>query len=89
MSLRNPVLNIHAMRRGVVKRIHVNQHIVKANRKSGEREPVITIQTSKGPFTAKDIKIHGSSKVIYSPDKPLKCGATIWVETKAPITVIQ
>lgn len=82
------ILHVHAMRRGVIKRIHVNQHVIRSNRKNKENNPVITIQTSKGAFAAKDIKIHGNSKVIYRPDKPLKCGATLWVETIAPITVI-
>jgi hypothetical protein len=27
----------------------------------------------------------GESEVIYSPDKPLGCGAQVWVETKAPV----
>jgi len=27
----------------------------------------------------------GESEVIYSPDKPLDCGAQVWVETKAPV----
>jgi hypothetical protein len=25
--------------------------------------------------------------VVYSPDKPLSCGAKVWVETDAEITV--
>jgi hypothetical protein len=25
--------------------------------------------------------------VIYSPDKPLSCGARVWVETNASVTV--
>ena len=28
-------------------RIHVNQHVVKRNAKTGEREPVLTCKTSK------------------------------------------
>jgi len=27
----------------------------------------------------------GKSEVVYSHDKPLKCGARIWIETTAPV----
>jgi hypothetical protein len=27
----------------------------------------------------------GESEVIYSPDKPLDCGAQVWVETKGSV----
>ena len=27
--------------------IHINQHVIKSNAKSGEREPVITVKTYK------------------------------------------
>lgn len=27
--------------------VHVNQHIIKSNHKTGEREPVLTIKTHK------------------------------------------
>ena len=30
-----------------LKRIHINQHVIKANAKSGDRNPVITVKTSK------------------------------------------
>ena len=82
------VYTIPEMRRGLVKRIHVNQHIIRENKKNKTNKEAITIQTSKGSFTAHKVQIHGKSKVIYSPDKPLKCGATVWVETTAPITSV-
>jgi hypothetical protein len=34
------------------------------------------------------VAIHGSSKVVYSPDKPLSCGARVWIETQADVEVI-
>jgi len=71
----------------MIKRIHVNQHVMKRNAKTGEREPVLTCKTSKSNTYGHRVKIHGDSEVIYSPDKPLSCGARVWVETNSPVTV--
>ena len=70
-------------------RIHVNQHVIKRNAKTGEREPVLTIKTYKSNHYAHEIDILGPSKVVYSPDKPLSCGAKVWIETHAPIARIK
>ena len=67
------------------KRIHVNQHVIRANAKTGENNPVLTIKRGKTNTYAHKIKILGDSEVIYSPDKPLSCGAKVWIETTAPI----
>ncbi len=64
------------------KRIHVNQHIIRRNGKTGEREPVITVKTYKSNDYCYEALIDGPCKVIYSPDKPLSCGAKVWIETK-------
>jgi hypothetical protein len=34
-------------------------------------------------------KIHGESTVVYSPDKPLSCGAHVWLETQAEVEIIK
>lgn len=70
----------------MIKRIIVNKHIIKANIKHGRNDPPLSIQTSKGIQRAHEVEIHGSSKVIYRPDKPLKCGASVWIETKVETT---
>lgn len=66
--------------------IHVNQHVVKANAKTGERNPVLTVKTYKDNTYAHEVDIKGDSKVIYSPDKPLSCGAKVWIETNGEVT---
>ena len=35
-----------------------------------------------------EVHIDGPSKMIYSPDKPLKCGAKLWIETEADVQLI-
>ena len=61
--------------------IHINQHVIKRNSKTGEREPVITCKTYKDNTYCHELVINGHTKVIYSPDKPLSCGAKVWIET--------
>ena len=61
--------------------IHVNQHIIKANRKSGERTPPLTMKSYNKTVKATEIAIDGKARVVFSPDKPLPCGAVVWIET--------
>jgi len=35
------------------------------------------------------VLIHGPSRVVYSPDKPLSCGAKVWVETESLVEVVR
>jgi hypothetical protein len=75
------------------KRIHVNQHVIRRNAKTGEREPVITCKTYKEnkyghQVIIKDDNGKEVARVIYSPDKPLSCGARLWLETENDIEVI-
>jgi hypothetical protein len=69
------------VRNGLVKRIHVNRHVLARNAKTGEREAPLTIQTSKGPIRAQRVKICGGSEMVYGA-KPLACGARVWIETR-------
>lgn len=68
-------------------RIHVNQHKIRSNKKHGLDEPVITVKTSKSNTYANSVDIKGPSKVIYSPDKPLSCGAKVWIETTSEVVI--
>ena len=72
---------------GTIKRVHVNRQVIARNRKLGTTDPAITVQTSHGPRRAQAVDIHGESRMIYRPDKPLKCGARVWLETTAAVTL--
>lgn len=65
--------------------IHVNQHVIKANRKNNETNPVLTVKTYKTNTYAHTVAINGPSKVVYNPDKPLSCGAHVWIETESEV----
>jgi hypothetical protein len=68
-------------------RIHVNQHIIKRNAKTGLREPVITVKQGRNNTYGHSVQILGPSTMIYSPDKPLSCGAKVWIETDALVVI--
>lgn len=71
----------------MIKRIHVNQHHIRHNRKHTEKNPPITVKTSKSNTKGYRVVVNGPSEVVYQPDKPLSCGAEIWVETHAEVLV--
>ena len=68
-----------------IKRIHINQHVIRRNKATGEAAPPITVKTSRGNVYCTAVTINGPSRVVYSPDKPLPCGARVWIETVADV----
>jgi hypothetical protein len=69
----------------VIKRIHVNQHNIRANAKDGGSRPVLTVKTYKSNTTCNEVVIDGPSKLVYRPENPLSCGARVWIETHAEV----
>jgi len=70
-------------------RIHINQHLIRANSHRSERlrGKVITVKTYKSNTYANKVTIKGESTVVYSPDKPLSCGAKVWIETEGEVII--
>ena len=73
--------------------IHINQHKIRSNQKTGEREPVITCKTYKDNTYGHSVSVMDKDgieacKIVYYPDKPLSCGARVWVETQNEIKVL-
>jgi hypothetical protein len=69
--------------------IHVNQHKIKRNAKTGERDPVLTCKTYKSNDYAHEVMIDGPSRIIYRPGKPLSCGARVWIETESEVKRVE
>lgn len=67
--------------------VHVNQHVIKANRKSGRTDPVLTVKTYKDTRYGRSVEIAGPARIVYRPDKPLSCGAHVWIETESEVIV--
>jgi hypothetical protein len=66
--------------------IHINQHKIRSNSKTGKREPVITCKTYNSNNYAKEVDVLDENgkvvcTVVYRPDNPLSCGAKVWIET--------
>ena len=69
------------------KYIHINQHVIRRNASNGYNEPVITVKTYKSNDYGHEVIVNGPCKIVYSPDKPLSCGAKVWIETDASVSV--
>jgi hypothetical protein len=74
--------------------IHVNQHVIKANVKNDEKNPVLTCKNYKENIYATEVAILDPegvevARVVYSPDKALSCGARVWIETQNEIKIIK
>ncbi len=82
---RGPELTWSKCRPDFISRIHVNQNEICKNNKKETREPVISVKDYKGNRYGHEVIIHGCCRVVYQPDKPLDCGAKVWIETYARV----
>ena len=71
------------------KYIHVNQHVIRANKKNNENNPVITIKEGKKNTYCHKVEILGNSKITYSGNEKtaLSCGARVVIETQADLVI--
>ena len=68
--------------------IHINRNIIQANAKHNNQEPVIRVEENSVVKYCMEVDIKGPSRMVYSPDKPRKCGAKLWIETEADVELI-
>ena len=74
--------------------IHVNQHKIRHNTKHGTDDLVLTVKTYKENNYAHEALLKTKdgvhlAKVIYSPHKPLSCGARVWIELDTETTDVE
>ena len=67
-----------------VKRIHVHQ----LNLKQGKLDQIFTVKHNGKTYWAGSVKVLGPATFVQSVDKPLSCGARVWIETDAPVTAM-
>ena len=72
--------------------IHVNQHVIRRNATNETTDPVLTVKTYKSNTYANEVVIKSASgevvaKIVYQPDKPLSCGARVWIETECEVEI--
>lgn len=66
--------------------IHVNRAFIAANAKDGGKRPCVTMKAGGPARYATAIEIHGPSR-IGELGTPLHCGARVWIETEAEVTL--
>ena len=73
------------------KKIHINQHKIRANKKNGTNEAVITIKEGRTNTYRHEVKVLGECTIKYGGnDKPiLPCGARVVIETIADYEIIK
>lgn len=70
-----------------MKIIHVNRNIIQSNAKHGRADPVVRVEDNGVVTYCMEVEILGPSKMVYRPHKPLRCGAKLWIETEAELTM--
>ncbi len=69
-------------------RIHVNRQKIAQNRnKTEDLEGVFSIKHCNSNIIGYSVKVNGPCEIIYRPEKPLGCGAVVWVETFSQVAV--
>ena len=71
--------------------IHVNQHIIRANKKNNENNPVLTVKQGKKNTYCHEVSIKGPSTVVYSGNEKtlLPCGARVAVVTESDVEFVK
>ncbi|WP_293142653.1 DNA-binding protein [Okeania sp. SIO3I5] len=74
--------------------LHFNRPNIDKNRKLKKIDPqaqdeyVFSAQRgSKILAKGHEVEINGPCRIVYRPDQPHSCGATVWIETLATVTV--
>ena len=82
--------------------INVNRHIIDSNRKLMEKypdlvqdnqdisnlDPVLSVKLRQTNNYGHEMQVNGPCRVVYNPNFPRSCGATVWIETFASVDVI-
>jgi len=60
----------------------INRHVIAANKKNGTADPPISVRRGRNgkPVYYDKYDIPGQAQLVYDPEHPLKCGATVWLE---------
>ena len=73
--------------------IHINRHIIASNAKHGTKLAPISVKAGRANTYTNGVDIMDAqgnvvARVVYRPDKPLKCGATVWIEALHGVDVV-
>lgn len=79
---------LQALQPKMTRIIHVNQHVIKHNLKYGVELPPCRVQEGSKSRYCREVQINGPSRMVYHPNDPLSCGARLWIETDAPVVLL-
>ena len=73
--------------------LHVNQHNIRANIK-GANLPVLTVKDYRQNRKCNEAVLKDDNgiiiaRLVYSPNKPLSCGAKVWLETELTVETLE
>ena len=71
---------------GLIKRIHVNQNLLRRAIKGEDVCPYI-VQYKGKSWPAKEIEASGHWRAVNRTNKPLSCGARLFIETKDRVVI--
>ena len=71
---------------GRIKRIHVNQNLLRRAMKGEDVLPYI-VRYGGSSWSCRDFEIDGPAKGVNSIHKPLSCGARLWIKTTSYMTL--
>lgn len=71
--------------------VTVRRDRIRDNRKRGYRDPIFRVSLGRHgkPWYAKSLSFPSGCELVYNPEKPLKCGATVWIEAYEVVTEAQ
>ena len=68
-------------------RVSVNSNVIRSNKKHGKDDPPIRIAEGRKIRYAREVVV-GRGRFVYSPDRPLSCGARLYFETDEAVEVV-
>ncbi len=69
-------------------KIHVSQPTIRSNAKHSRNDPVISVKTYNSNDYGNNVLILCQccktevAELVYSPERPLSCGAKVWINVK-------
>ena len=66
----------------MTKYVIINRNIIASNKKHGRKNAPISVRKGRSgkPEYHSEFEFNGPARLVYKPDNPLKCGATVWLE---------
>lgn len=75
------------------KTILVNRHVLASNKKHSQSEPPLSCKVRGTTIYGHEVVLLSDegkeiAKLVYAPERPRDCGATVWLETHCNLKVI-